>query len=442
MLGFIPRLASRFTDTLGRFGPLVVLMFAACSGGGPPAGPTSVFVTIRDSSPVVPDELRLTATDEAGAPVVEGARLPESGPLVPAGGGVLGTVTVYVDASAGEVLLEVLGHRQGVISSRGTTTARVVDGHQVSAQVTLQPFVVEPDAGMNGDADVEADGGVAEDAGLETGGLVDAALDGSEDRAGPAEAGQDQVGGDRPGDAIPDMAVDVPVDAGGDGATLDGATSDAAPGPPLFLRLKFDETAGAVATDSSGNGRNGALMGGVTRVAAGKLGGAVHFDGVAGTFVALPANLLDAVRDVTVAAWVRVGMVRSNQKVFDFGDGNRTMYLATHNNAGMVRFAITTSGINGEQRLEGPTGLPVGVWTHVAVVLGPTGGTLYVDGAAVATNGSLALRPMNVAPADNVWLGRSQMTSTPILDGDIDDFRIYDRALTATEIAAVRGATQ
>ena len=78
----------------------------------------------------------------------------------------------------------------------------------------------------------------------------------------------------------------------------------------------------------------------------------------------------------------------------------------------------------------------------MAVVLGTGGGTLYVDGAAVATNASLTLRPMNLATTANVWLGRSQMSATPIFDGDIDDFRIYDRALTATEIAAVQGATQ
>jgi hypothetical protein len=35
------------------------------------------------------------------------------------------------------------------------------------------------------------------------------------------------------------------------------------------------------------------------------------------------------------------------------------------------------------------------------------------------------------------WLGRSLFAADPLFNGSIDDFRIYQRALSATEISAL-----
>ncbi len=35
------------------------------------------------------------------------------------------------------------------------------------------------------------------------------------------------------------------------------------------------------------------------------------------------------------------------------------------------------------------------------------------------------------------WLGRSPFTNDPFFNGSLDDFRIYKRALSATEISAL-----
>ena len=37
----------------------------------------------------------------------------------------------------------------------------------------------------------------------------------------------------------------------------------------------------------------------------------------------------------------------------------------------------------------------------------------------------------------NVWLGRSQFTADPAFDGQIDDLRIYNSALTAGQITTI-----
>jgi hypothetical protein len=77
----------------------------------------------------------------------------------------------------------------------------------------------------------------------------------------------------------------------------------------------------------------------------------------------------------------------------------------------------------------------------VAVVLGPAGGFLYVNGTQVASNPAMTLRPADLGNPPNLYIGRSQFPADPYFDGRIDSFRIHDRALSADEIIAVRDYT-
>jgi len=89
-----------------------------------------------------------------------------------------------------------------------------------------------------------------------------------------------------------------------------------------------------------------------------------------------------------------------------------------------------------EEVITGPARLSTGTWHHVAVTLG-TGttytGTLYVDGVSVATNNAMTLRPSSIGNTANNWIGKSAWPD-PYLSGLIDDFRVYNRALSASEI--------
>jgi hypothetical protein len=127
--------------------------------------------------------------------------------------------------------------------------------------------------------------------------------------------------------------------------------------------------------------------------------------------------------------------------VYDFGASTTVnMFLTPHNSVtNSLRFTITTGGINGEQHLDAAANavLPAGTWEHVAVVLGASGGALYLNGALVTTNAAMTLRPIDLGATANNWVGRSQYAADPFLDGEVDDLRIYDQALTATEVANV-----
>lgn len=185
-------------------------------------------------------------------------------------------------------------------------------------------------------------------------------------------------------------------------------------------------------SDATGNGRTAALSGGAT-YATGRVGQAVDLSGN-GQYVSLPAGVVSGLTDFTVATWMRLDTVASWQRVLDFGTGTKAYMSLTPSTRSAIRFAITTAGSAAEQRINSTTPLPTGAWRHVAVTRSGTTGILYVDGTTVGQNTSMSLSPSTLGSTTNNWIGRSQYSDDPYLDGRIDDFHIYGRAMAPTEI--------
>ncbi|WP_307204969.1 LamG-like jellyroll fold domain-containing protein [Paenibacillus harenae] len=202
-----------------------------------------------------------------------------------------------------------------------------------------------------------------------------------------------------------------------------------------IVQLKFDETNGTTAADATGSSWNGTLVGGPLWVA-GKSGNAVDLDGT-NDYVALPAGVVSSADNATIAAWVYLDAVSNWMRIFDFGSGTSTNMFLTPKNAanGKIRFVIKNNG-SSEQIIDGTSALAAGGWHHVAVTLNGATGTLYVDGVNVGSNSAMTLKPSNMGSTTQNWIGRSQY-SDPYLNGRVDDFRIYNKALTAGEIAVL-----
>jgi fibronectin type 3 domain-containing protein len=200
--------------------------------------------------------------------------------------------------------------------------------------------------------------------------------------------------------------------------------------------LKFDETSGTSAADASGNNWTGTLVNGPLW-SAGRSNNTVDLDGI-NDHVTLPTGVVNGLTNFTITLWANLDSLSTWSRLFDFGTGTTVnMFLTPKNGANSkVRFAITTSGSGGEQRIDGTAALPIGGWHHVAVTLSGSTGTLYVDGVQVGQNTAMTLKPSSLGSTTQNRIGRSQYND-PYLMGRIDEFRIYGRALSAAEVASL-----
>ena len=196
------------------------------------------------------------------------------------------------------------------------------------------------------------------------------------------------------------------------------------------VRLQFEGNT----LDSTVNLNHSASYGGIT-YGTGKVGSnALTLNGST-AFLQLPTNVAN-LNELTISAWVYWNGITTGQRIFDFGSSsNEYMYLSPRVALGGMRFGIKNNGT--EQQLN-TTVLPTYKWSHVAVTMNATGVSLYVNGVLATTSSAVTIRPTDFKPCLN-YIGRSQ-SSYPLFYGMIDDFRIYNYALSANEVADLAGS--
>lgn len=149
-------------------------------------------------------------------------------------------------------------------------------------------------------------------------------------------------------------------------------------------------------------------------------------------YMLLPRSVADN-RHMTIATWVRnLSSTVPDVHIFDFGNGsNQHMYL-TLNDGNNMCFSINDG--NEVQTLKAEK-VTSGTH-HLALAIGEDAVTLYVDGKSVAQTSSITLRPDALHPVLN-YVGRSQNAAGQLFNGMLDDLRIYNYALTETDVNAL-----
>lgn len=247
-----------------------------------------------------------------------------------------------------------------------------------------------------------------------------------------------------PGDATTDPREEG---APGDASTVTDAQPDAADPwacpktePGLVVRYAFDDGQGSSVTDCSGNGNTGTVVGGKTW-SAGKHGGALTFNGT-DTCVAVSNQNGFASNQVTVAAWVNVTAYRASG-IKGYIAGKTTdpftlgWRLAT-DDPGLFESRIgNAADAAAAFVLASPSGNPTGTWMHVAgVFVSGQRAEIWVNGTRVAN----AIGAPSIAPDNGASLRIGCNNGSPLKDffsGQLDELRIYTRALTAQEIGAL-----
>jgi hypothetical protein len=246
-------------------------------------------------------------------------------------------------------------------------------------------------------------------------------------------------------------------DAGMGGAGGDAQPDASPPGSGLLLYYPFENLNGTAVPDESGNKNDGtlrsdavnagAVSNGSHQLAPGKVGQGLTLIGNGSGYISIPPALFRGLTEITIATWFKIVTVVNWQRLIDVGvdshsyynpgNGSKYMHLAPEDRTTNMVFGISKDGVDHERRIITP-GPAAGVWTHVAVVLASDGsGKLYVNGALAASDSSIRLNPSDLGPIDYAYIGKSPFSNDPYLDAVIDEFRVYGRALSASEVLAL-----
>ncbi|MFF4629272.1 family 43 glycosylhydrolase [Streptomyces griseorubiginosus] len=250
-----------------------------------------------------------------------------------------------------------------------------------------------------------------------------------------AQPGTFTVTGSLPdGAAIPVLA-EVTVSAEGPDIPAD-----------LLLHYGFDETSGNIAVDSSGHGYHGTYVG-TPGFGTGVEDGSFKMSGDSGSpYVRIPNGVLKNAGSVTVSTYAKWKGGSSFQWLFGLGpDSDRYLFATPSNGGNSLYSAITKASWSAESKLTAGSQLTPGQWRHVTVTLdGATGRmVLYVDGVEAART-TTTIKPSELYDANkdySGYIGKSLYAADPSFGGEVDDFRIYDRALTAAEVMELSGNT-
>jgi hypothetical protein len=199
------------------------------------------------------------------------------------------------------------------------------------------------------------------------------------------------------------------------------------------------------ANDASGNEHNGSVHGAtLTTDRFGNPNSAYHFDGL-NDYVRVPDDpQLDGMSALTLSVWVKINSVDRDTEVLnkwvagdspldgayamgiDAGEQTAFQYCTDHD------YVIKISKV----------ALGIGSWHHIAGVYTGTQASIYIDGSLVALsrNDPDVTGPLHRISEDLlIGCGNLRGILTSFFQGSIDDVRIYNRALTDSEILDLFG---
>jgi len=239
------------------------------------------------------------------------------------------------------------------------------------------------------------------------------------------------VNGDTTIESSETFAVNLssPVNATISRAQATGTISNDDGAAGLIAAYGFNEASGTTVTDSSGNNLTGTISG-ATRTTVSRSGQALSFDGVNDWVTVNDAAVLDVTR-VTIEAWVRPTTLSGWRSVVMKESPTGLAYaLYAYDNAPRPAGYVSIGGIDRE--VLGTAAPALNAWTHLAITYDGANMRIYVNGvqaASRAQTGNIAVTASPLRIGGNGPWGE-------YFAGQIDDVRIYNRALTAAEITS------
>lgn len=205
---------------------------------------------------------------------------------------------------------------------------------------------------------------------------------------------------------------------------------NASESPVLFY--DFNETlTGTTVTDKSGNNHNSTLFGKATYATDPTKGKVLYLDGSTGTYLSFPKGFFDGKKNMTISMDIRPESDATNHFTLGIGQ-NDEKYLFLRTRANQVRTAITTLNWGKEKEVI-TTGSFKSRWFNIKIVMEGHKMSLYIDNVLKSTN-SYVRSISDLGSNLLAYLGKSFYTSDPYFKGYFDNLKVFNRALTESEI--------
>ena len=165
----------------------------------------------------------------------------------------------------------------------------------------------------------------------------------------------------------------------------------------------------------------------------GKIGNAINFDGT-DDYVDIPNTSSLAPSALSVAFWFKTNSVSTEQMIVGYMDESNNGYYAELLSS-KLQFAVTTNvEINSTQNLSSNT------WYHGVATYNGSNVKIYINGVNVTFGTGATSAGITNGTAD-FTIGKSTPFGGLFFGGIIDDARVYNRVLSATEVLALYNQT-
>jgi fibronectin type 3 domain-containing protein len=197
--------------------------------------------------------------------------------------------------------------------------------------------------------------------------------------------------------------------------------------PGLVAAYSFDEGSGTTLHDTSGNGNNGTISN-ATWTTNGRYGDGLVFNGTSSMVTIPEAPSLDLTTGMTLEAWVKLAASNNNWEDVVYKGNDDYFLSATSTSNGADAAGGTFGGSDVYTADSSP--LPLNTWTFLTETYDGSTVSLYVNGVLVS---SLA-QTGNIQTSTNPLQIGGDSIYGQFFKGTIDNVRVYNSALTATQI--------